>query len=252
MPPLVSHWLDGIDAAALEQRLAVPSVHLFESIGSTMDEAHRLAGEGAPAGTVVIAGEQTSGRGRGGKRWTSAPGLGLWFTVLERPDSPSGLDVLSLRLGLHVAPVLDGFANGPVSIKWPNDLYVGEQKLAGILVEARWRDARPDWVAIGIGVNLTPPSDMPDATGLGSRVSRTELLAALVPAVRRAADSRGVLTHGELSGFANRDYLRGRQLREPAGGVALGIAEDGSLIIQGATGASHFRGGSIVFEKERT
>ena len=93
--------LDGLDASAIERQLALPVVHLFATIGSTMDEAHRLAGEGAPGGTLVIAGEQTAGRGRGGKRWSSAPGLGLWFTLIERPNSPSGLDVLSLRLGLR-------------------------------------------------------------------------------------------------------------------------------------------------------
>ena len=244
--------LDGLDASAIERQLALPVVHLFATIGSTMDEAHRLAGEGAPGGTLVIAGEQTAGRGRGGKRWSSAPGLGLWFTLIERPNSPSGLDVLSLRLGLRAAPVLDAFADGPVTIKWPNDLYVGDLKLAGILVEARWRDARPDWVAIGIGVNVVPPADLPYATGLRNDTSRADVLGALVPAVRLAAASRGPLTRSELSEYADRDYARGRRLREPAPGVALGITDDGALIIQGAQGLSHFRGGSLEFDKEQS
>jgi BirA family biotin operon repressor/biotin-[acetyl-CoA-carboxylase] ligase len=248
----MSARLDGLDATAIERQLALPAVHLFETIGSTMDEAHRLAGDGAPGGTLVIAGEQTAGRGRGGKRWSSAPGLGLWFTLIERPDSPSGLDVLSLRLGLRAAPVLDAFTDGPVTIKWPNDLYVGDLKLAGILVEARWRDARPDWVAIGVGVNIVPPAGMPYATGLRENMSRGDVLAALVPAVRLAAASRGPLTQSELSESAERDYARGRRLREPAQGVALGITDDGALIIQGAEGLSHFRGGSLVFDKEQS
>jgi BirA family biotin operon repressor/biotin-[acetyl-CoA-carboxylase] ligase len=248
----MSAQFDGLDAAIIARQLALPAVHVFESIGSTMDEAHRLASEGAPGGTLVIAGEQTAGRGRGGKRWSSSPGLGLWFTLIERPDSPAGLDVLSLRLGLRAAPVLDAFAEDRVTIKWPNDLYVGDLKLAGILVEARWRDARPDWVAIGVGVNIVPPADMPYATGLRGSASRRDLLAALVPAVRQAAASRGPLTHSELSDYADRDYARGRRLYEPARGVALGITDDGALIIQGSEGLSHFRGGSLVFDKEQT
>jgi BirA family biotin operon repressor/biotin-[acetyl-CoA-carboxylase] ligase len=244
--------LDGLDRTAIERQLALPAVHLFETIGSTMDEAHRLASEGAPGGTLVIAGGQTAGRGRGGKRWSSSPGLGLWFTLVERPNSPSGLDVLSLRLGLRAAPVLDAFAEDRVTIKWPNDLYVGDSKLAGILVEARWRDARPDWIAIGVGVNIVPPANMPYATGLGSNISRADVLAALVPAVRLAAASRGPLTRSELSEYADRDYARGRRLREPSRGVALGITDDGALIIQGAQGLSHFRGGSLVFDKEQS
>jgi BirA family biotin operon repressor/biotin-[acetyl-CoA-carboxylase] ligase len=248
----MSAQFDGLDAAIIARQLALPAVHVFESIGSTMDEAHRLAGEGAPGGTLVIAGEQTAGRGRGGKRWSSAPGLGLWFTLIERPNSPAGLDVLSLRLGLRAAPVLDAFADGSVTIKWPNDLYVGDLKLAGILVEARWRDARPDWVAIGVGVNVVPPAEMPYATGLRSNSSRLDVLAALVPAVRLAAASRGPLTRRELADYAERDYARGRKLREPSTGVAIGITDDGALIIQGAQGVSHFRGGSLVFDKEQS
>ncbi len=247
MPALV----DGLDATTLAARLALPAVHLHETIGSTMDEAHRVAAAGAPAATLIVSAEQTAGRGRGGKRWLSTPGLGLWLTIIERPDTVSGLDVLSLRLGLQAVPVLEPFADGRVTLKWPNDLYIDHRKLAGILVEARWRDQRPDWVAIGVGVNIVPPADMPNAIGLRDGTTRAELLAALVPALRRAAASRGALTHGELSEYADRDYARGRRLREPAPGIARGITDDGALIIQGAQGLSQFRGGSLVFEQEQ-
>jgi BirA family biotin operon repressor/biotin-[acetyl-CoA-carboxylase] ligase len=243
--------LDGLDGAALAAQLALPAVHLFQSVGSTMDEAHRLAADGAPGGTLVIAGEQTAGRGRAGKRWSSAPLLGLWLTLIERPETESGLDVLSLRLGLHAAPILDAFVDDRVALKWPNDLYVGDRKLGGILVEARWRDQRPDWVAIGVGVNIVPPPDMPFAIGVRPSTPRVDLLHALVPSLRAAASARGPLSRSELAAYADRDFARGKRLLEPARGVALGITDDGALIIKSSHGLAHFRGGSLVFDREQ-
>jgi BirA family biotin operon repressor/biotin-[acetyl-CoA-carboxylase] ligase len=73
---------DGADAASLAVRLKVPRVEIYERVTSTLDVAHTLAGEGVPAGTVVIAEEQVAGRGRAGRSWRSAPGAGLWLTVI--------------------------------------------------------------------------------------------------------------------------------------------------------------------------
>src|SRR5204863_7213918 len=113
--------------------LDLPGVALLESTTSTLDDAHQLAGDGAPAGTLVIANEQTAGRGRDGKSWQSAPGAGLWLTLIERPKDSSGLSVLSLRVGLIAAEALDRFASEPIRLKWPNDLYVDRGKVGGIL-----------------------------------------------------------------------------------------------------------------------
>src|SRR5438132_4074488 len=112
-----------------------------------MDVAHEIARRGAPAGTIVLADAQTSGRGRGGSSWISEPGQGIWITLIERPADPSSFDVLSLRIGLHAARALDLFASEPVRIKWPNDLYVEGAKLGGVLIEARWRNLELEWVA---------------------------------------------------------------------------------------------------------
>src|SRR5688500_1156570 len=101
-----------------------------------MDVAHRLAGEGSPSGTVVLADQQTAGRGRAGKSWASAPGAGIWLTLVERPGDTSGIEVLSIRVGLRIAEALDRFAAEPIRLKWPNDLYAESGKLGGILVEA--------------------------------------------------------------------------------------------------------------------
>src|SRR6476661_5932067 len=181
-----------------------------------MDLAHRLADEGAPAGTLVIANEQTSGRGRGGKSWQSSPGAGLWLTLIERPTDPSGLRVLSLRVGIAAAEALDRFAPEPIRLKWPNDLYVDHGKLAGILVEARWREQSVEWVAIGVGINVKAPENVATAAGLEPGTDRLEVLAELVPALRAAARATGPLDAGEREEFNARDLARGRRCVEPA------------------------------------
>jgi BirA family biotin operon repressor/biotin-[acetyl-CoA-carboxylase] ligase len=244
---VTNHAIDGMDADALTAALSVPRVVLFPTVTSTMDEAHRLGAEGAPAGTLVIADEQTAGRGRGGKRWASGENRGLWMTLLERPGTVSGLDVLSLRLGLHAAPVLELFSGAPVRIKWPNDLYVGLRKLAGVLVEARWRVQTADWVAIGIGVNLVSPPELDTATGLLAGTRRGAVILALVPALRAAAAARGPLTAAELAEYARRDFARDRRCLKPAAGIAAGITSDGALIISGEHGDTYYRAGSLEF-----
>jgi BirA family biotin operon repressor/biotin-[acetyl-CoA-carboxylase] ligase len=217
----------------------VPRIAAFDRVGSTMDVAHALAAEGAPAGTLVLAEAQSGARGRAGRPWISAPGAGIWLTLIERPSDASALDVLSLRLGLHAALAVQPFADGAVRVKWPNDLQIARRKLAGVLVEARWRDAHPEWVAIGVGLNVRAPQELPDATGLAAECRRVDVLTALVPALRTAAAARGPLTGDELRTYSERDALAGRAVSAPVAGVVRGIAATGELRIAGADGAEH-------------
>jgi len=237
---------DGRDAATLSRLLDLARLVVVDSTASTMDDAHGLAAEGAPAGTVVLADRQTSGRGRAGRRWASASGQGIWMTAIERPNDPRAVDVLSIRLGLRVARALDRYAASPVRLKWPNDLYVADGKLAGILVEARWRANRIDWVAIGIGVNVRIP-DVDNAAALESGTDRVDVLAELVPAVRAAAHARGPLTTGELDEFAARDFSAGRRCIEPTPGQVRGISATGELLVETEVGLRAFRDGSLTF-----
>jgi BirA family biotin operon repressor/biotin-[acetyl-CoA-carboxylase] ligase len=245
----VTILLDGLDSTALAALLGLPRVVHRSSVSSTMDEAHHLAAAGAEAGTLVIAGEQTAGRGRGGRRWISSFDRGLWMTLIERPATPSGLDVLSLRLGLRTAAVLERFTDGSVQLKWPNDLLVDARKIAGLLVEARWRQEQVEWVAIGMGINLSLPEGLP-AAAVRPGTRRSDVLVRLVPALRAAAATRGPLSDAELAGFAARDLARGRRTIQPATGVAGGITADGALIIDSDDGRALFRGGSLVFAGE--
>lgn len=233
-------------AAALAERLSLPRAIVFETVGSTLDEAHRLGGSGSPAGTLVVANAQTAGRGRQGRAWRSEPGAGLWLTLIERPTDAAALEVLSLRIGVLLAPTLDEFASAPVSLKWPNDLYVGSRKLAGILVEARWRDSRPEWVAIGVGVNVCAPRDEPNATGLRDGTSRLDVLDAIIPAIRQAAARAGRLTDDERTAFAARDLAAGRPCTDPVPGIVSGIDPAGALLVSTADGVVAVRAGSLV------
>lgn len=242
---------DGADRAALARLLDVPRLALYERVGSALDVAHALAAAGAPAGTLVVADEQTAGRGRSGRRWVSGPGAGLWLALVERPHDPLAIAVLSLRTGLRAAGVLERWTEESVRLKWPNDIYLGARKLAGILVEARWRDARPDWVAIGIGINVLPPPDVAMAAGLRPGTSRVELLAELLPALRAAAAARGALAERELDAFAARDLARGRRCTAPASGIVEGIAADGALVVRDGAERTLHRAGSLVLSEER-
>lgn len=235
--------------ATLARLLDLPRVEVMTSVRSTMDVAHALGAEGAAPGTLVLADEQIAGRGRSGKPWRSPPGSGIWMTLLERPNDPEALGVLSIRLGLKAAPVLQRYADEQVWLKWPNDLLVEGRKLAGILVETRWRERQVDWVAIGMGVNVGMP-DEPNAGALREGTRRLEVLSELVPALRAATRARGTLSEHELARWASRDAAVGRRCRSPVPGVVRGLASDGSLLVERDGETALARAGSLVFEEE--
>ena len=221
-------------------------MELLESTTSTLDVAHKIAAEGAPAGTLVIANEQTAGRGRGGKSWQSSSGAGIWLTLIERPADTSGIGVLSLRVGLGAAEALDRFAPEPIRLKWPNDLYVDRGKLGGVLVEARWREQAVEWVAIGIGINVKAPENLEYAAGLDPGAERLDVLTELVPALRAAALANGPLNADEREEFNARDLARGKACVQPAIGRVAGITPTGELLVALADSVVPFRSGSLV------
>ena len=242
---------DGLAAAELARRLDLPRVELFEEVGSTLDVAHRIAAD-APNGTLVLADEQTAGRGRQGRRWASSAGAGIWLTMIERPTDARALDVLSLRCGLYAAEALEPLADGPLSLKWPNDLYLGARKLAGILIETRWRGTAPDWVAVGFGLNVSAPA-LETGVGLAAGVTRLEALERLVPALRAAAAASRHLGADELARWARRDLAVGRRVESPTAGVGAGISPTGELLVEGIDGiVSRHRTGSLTFAEPLT
>jgi BirA family biotin operon repressor/biotin-[acetyl-CoA-carboxylase] ligase len=158
---------------AVEFGLEAPfAVEFHDAIGSTNDRARELAREGA-ADVVVLADEQTGGRGRLDRTWTS-PGGGVWLSIVLRPDvPPSRAAVFTLAAAVATTEAARE-AGVEASIKWPNDVLVsddaGDRKLAGILTEMQGEADRVDWLVVGIGVNANvEPGDIetdPPATSL--------------------------------------------------------------------------------------
>jgi BirA family biotin operon repressor/biotin-[acetyl-CoA-carboxylase] ligase len=240
-------------AAGLAERWGLPAVHLFDTVGSTNDAARELAEAGAPAGTLVLAEEQTAGRGRGGKAWTSPPGLGVWMSMVLRPATLPEPGLLPILVGLAAADALDPFARpGGVAIKWPNDLHLGGRKLGGILCEGRWEAGSPSFVVAGIGINvLHQPADFPGeirpiATslriGAGWAPPRADVAGAVASALaRRLAHPPAELGGALLESMRARDALLGRRVRVTGGeeldGRAMGVTPAGALLVRSTSGA---------------
>lgn len=127
----------------------------FEETDSTNDLAARAGDDGLPEGLVIFAESQRAGRGRLGRRWTSPPHQALLFSVLLRPVAVPVARWPELTFGaaLAVAETAEQFTGRPARIKWPNDVLLGERKIAGILLEAHHRQT-PGFVVVGIGVNV--------------------------------------------------------------------------------------------------
>ena len=251
-PPSVQRY-DGFSGQDLAHRFGLPRVDALDTTGSTLDVAHDLASRGGAAGTLVLADEQTAGRGRAGGHWRSDRGAGVWLTLIERPGDIEALGVLSLRIGLALAPVLEAFTAEAVGLKWPNDLYAGGRKLAGVLVEVRWRDGAPEWAAIGVGINVRLPAGETGAAALRPGVNRINVLDVVLPALRGAALRGGLLDDRELAAYSARDVAAGRACTAPVAGIVRGVDRAGALLVESPSGPARVavRSGSLAFEEVR-
>ena len=238
---------DDAPCDALQRRAGSPMLVVVDRCASTMDLAHHLAADGAPHGTAVVADEQGAGRGRTGKSWTSARGAGVWVSVLLRRAVATPGGVLSLRTGLELAQALDAFAGSTIQLKWPNDLFHGGMKLAGILTEARWRGDQLEWIVVGVGINVQASVREPAVAALAAGTRRCDVLVHAVQCVLRAADQAGDLRVDELARFAARDLAVGREVESPMVGTVLGVTARGGVRIRTSTGDAVAVAGSLVF-----
>lgn len=232
--------------AARQLRFGHP-VSWQDETQSTNDDALAAAKAGAPHGALFGAETQTRGRGRRGSEWLSAPGAGLWFSLLLRPAlSAELLPGLSLCAGLAVRAAVATRVATPVLVKWPNDVLAGGRKLAGILVESQISGSKIASVVIGIGINVT---QMAFPEGLAHIATSLNLLSA--SAAGREELLADVLQHLEteltrlasqgLAGLAEalrpHDGLLGRHLRVDAlEGSGSGIDASGRLLVRQAGG----------------
>jgi BirA family biotin operon repressor/biotin-[acetyl-CoA-carboxylase] ligase len=229
----------------------------FAAVGSTQDEAKQRALAGAPEGLVVVADRQTSGRGRLGRAWSSPQG-GLWFSLILRPSlAPDAAPTVALAAALDWARVLrdSGVA---AEVKWPNDVWVGGRKVAGVLTEMSAEIGRVHWLVLGVGVNVNnapPRATRVPATSLRRCTGRAWDLASLLDRWLAAFAS----TYAELQrhGFAvlreafeRHSLLNGRtvEAQGPDGsrrGRVLGVDEAGRLRVRTANGESRWSAGEV-------
>ena len=181
-----------LDINALRRALAGRAIGdralYYRSLDSTMDEAGRLAAQGEPQGTVVVAEEQTAGRGRFQREWVSPPGENLSFSVILRP-TPAQLPYLNMAATLAVSDAVSSFTGRTATVKWPNDVRVGGRKISGILIETSMDTSEVAHTVVGVGLNVNlDPSAYPEiadtATSLlretGRRMDRRRVLTLLL------------------------------------------------------------------------
>jgi BirA family biotin operon repressor/biotin-[acetyl-CoA-carboxylase] ligase len=158
-------------------------LYAFESLGSTNDEARRLGEAGAPAGTLVIADEQTAGRGRSGRTWFTPPGSAIAMSLILRPTLAHTAR-LTMLAGVAVCEAIEIVSGAPAALKWPNDVWLAGKKCAGILAESALRGQQLDYAILGIGINVSwnPPPEAVDfpATCVQAETKQSVSRAALV------------------------------------------------------------------------
>jgi BirA family biotin operon repressor/biotin-[acetyl-CoA-carboxylase] ligase len=230
----------GKEPHAWAEAWGVALVEAYPRIGSTNDRAMELAAAGEGALAVVIAEEQTAGRGRRGARWWSPPGSGLWMSVVLPVQRPA--PHASLLVGLAVAEAIEAVAvEVRVGIKWPNDLMIRGGKVGGILCESAGAA-----VVAGIGINLRSLGTTPAmalayrATSLEAESGKSLAAAELAESIVRRLKARPLVLDGAATGaLAARDALLGARVEteEHGAGVARGIDSSGALVLERPDGS---------------
>jgi BirA family transcriptional regulator, biotin operon repressor / biotin---[acetyl-CoA-carboxylase] ligase len=230
-------------AADLERALAAAGlrapVRWDEVTGSTNRTAAELAAAGTPEWTLVAAGHQTEGRGRQGRAWTDVAGGALMFSVVLRPKvPPDRLGLVSLLAGAAMAEACGSVAAVDVRCKWPNDLILAGQKLAGILAESAVAGSRVEHVVVGIGVNLRGQAPIPGAAVLGADVDPMVLLGAFLLGFHGGYGAAGAeLTETALPRWRAATATLGRDVEvltaggRSVRGEAVDVDERGGLVV---------------------
>ncbi|MBZ5681290.1 MAG: biotin--[acetyl-CoA-carboxylase] ligase [Acidobacteriia bacterium] len=239
-------------------------LHHFYKIGSTNTAAMAAAADGAPEGSVLLAEEQTAGRGRGAHTWHSARSTGIYCSVILRPElPPSDVLVLSLAAGLAVRAAIEQVdSRVQPDLKWPNDLLLDGKKVCGILTEMNSEATRVRYIVVGVGLNVNqasfPEEIAHEATSLrmasGTEWSRVELAAALLKSLDReyreliaVPESRASI----LRRFADRSsWVRGKAVRiddngSPYNGTTEGLDERGFLRLRTEQGVRTVLSGTV-------
>lgn len=225
------------------------SVEVYDMIDSTNARAVALARAEAPAPTLILAGGQTAGRGRGTRSFFSPAGVGIYLSLLLRPRiAAESLSLLTPLAAVATAEAIEAMTGTPVGIKWVNDLWIREKKICGILTEGAFRtDGSLAWAVIGIGVNVGPTAFPPEIARVAGSISdltgtspdRDELTLAILTSLcaHLAHFPAGV----QLDGYRRRSILDGRDVTVSRGpetftAHVLRIDEGGALRLRLASG----------------
>jgi len=235
--------------AGLRTEFVGRNVVYRQSVTSTNDLARALAAQGAPEGTLVLAEEQTAGRGRLGRTWLAPQGTSLLLSLIFRPAlRPAQAFRLAMLCSLAAARAMETMTALPIHLKWPNDLVLRGQKLGGVLSESSLTGERLDFVIVGLGLNVnldvsTLPEIAATATSLsaalGRPVARLPLLQRLLQEVEAGY---GDVAQGEAlrAAWAARLSTLGQMVRVTGGtedeGLAEGVDADGALLLRRADG----------------
>lgn len=250
--------LDLLDEKVLEERLQVPGFELIPVIDSTNQYLLDRVGQ-IPSGTACLAEYQQAGRGRRGRAWFSPFGTNLYLSLYWRLDAGMAAAMgLSLAVGVSMAETLQKLGAEDVKVKWPNDLYWHDRKLAGILVEMTGQAGDAAHLVIGMGLNVSmPATDEVDQRWANLRDAcqilpdKNTLAAALINGVTDALKQYEVFgMAGFVAQWARYDNFRDRAVKLLLGervvkGIARGINEQGALLLETDTGIIPYLGGEI-------
>jgi BirA family biotin operon repressor/biotin-[acetyl-CoA-carboxylase] ligase len=221
-----------------------------------MDLVDRSAEAGEPAGLVVVADHQTAGRGRAGRTWIDRPGSALLCSVLLRPRlTPPRVGVISLLAGVALAEAIEELSPARPTLRWPNDLLIEERKLAGILATSRLSGRHIRYVNLGVGVNLTTNSNLPDGSAALAEVGlvdRDQLLTAFLNRLgARLSRVESDPAAADLSDWESRAAFRGEIVTVSLNGEAVtgqltGVDGAGALLIWTEHGQRRILAGDLV------
>ena len=238
-----------------------PRILRFESLPSTNTELARRASEGAGEGLSIVAEEQTAGRGRLQRAWSSPKGAGLYFSVLLRPAiALEQWPLITFMAALAVGEALSEACDVNTDIKWPNDLLSGERKICGILAESV-ETPTGRAVIVGIGINLTADAYPPEIANVATSIAessprapeREALLAALLRALSRWYSLLHEVDGGEKivaawtsrSSYASGKYVQVANGDEVWQGITRGVESDGALRLETTDGIKLVRAGDV-------
>jgi len=237
-------------------------IYRFDKLDSTNSHLLKLGNEGFPEGTVVVADEQTMGRGRFGRKWEAEPLSNLLFSILLRPNylNPDEIFVLTFAASVAVAEAIEDSVHIKTELKWPNDILVDSKKVCGILLESSFSASGLSHVVLGIGVNVNQEKFSAEIAGkatslfisTGKKYERDEILFLVLKRFSLTLETlRSRNFYSVMKRWRDRSKIFGKKIKlalsgKTIEGVCDDIGDDGAIIILTADGLQKFTAGEVT------